>query len=81
MAKPFPLDVVEAAWNRSGGACECTLANHRHFYGRCRNPLIKGNRGREAGSGAWEAHHINPDAPPVLGNCRILCWPCHKATL
>ncbi len=80
MAKPFPEDVIEKAWVRSCGCCECRRPNHGHGDMRCCRALKKENRGRD-GEGAWEAHHLNPDTPPVLGNCRIYCWPCHRPTI
>jgi len=79
MAEPFPDDVVESAWRRSCGCCECTRTTHNHNEKRCCKPLLKQNRGREMPS-AWEAHHINSNAPAVLSNCQILCWICHKST-
>ncbi len=78
MAKPFPESVVEAAWNRSGGRCECTRSSHGHAS-RCRTQLNKGSRGKETAMG-WEAHHINSNGEPVLSNCEILCQDCHKKT-
>jgi hypothetical protein len=76
----FSDDVVEQAWGRAGGKCECTRTTHGH-WGRCNTPLLWAARGRE-GWGAWEAHHIdgNPNND-FLTNCEILCWPCHKKTL
>lgn len=68
MAKPFPKDVVDAAWMRSRGRCE-----------KCSKELSKGSRGKESAMG-WEAHHINSNAEPTLSNCAILCQDCHKAT-
>lgn len=79
MAIPFPNDVVEAAWKRSGGYCECTRTTHDHNARRCSKPLVKQNRGPET-NGAWEAHHINANGPAVLSNCQIMCWKCHKLT-
>lgn len=76
----FPASVVEAAWRRAGGHCECRRSTHGHLYVRCNKQLVWANRGRED-RGAWEAHHINSNGPDTLSNCEILCWqPCHKAT-
>lgn len=78
MAKPFPDDVVEAAWARSGGRCECGRTSHGHGQ-RCKKELYKSSRGLESLMG-WEPHHINSNGEPVLSNCEILCQDCHKAT-
>lgn len=78
MAIPFPDSVVEEAWQRSGGKCECTRTTHGH-HGRCNATLYKSRRGYE-GYGGWEAHHINANGPATLSNCEILCIECHKKT-
>jgi hypothetical protein len=79
MPELFPEIVVEWAWKRSGGCCECKRTAHDHDSVRCCNKLIKQNRGREM-EGAWEAHHINSNGAAILSNCQILCWKCHKST-
>ena len=76
----FPDNVIEAAWKRSGGRCECRRKSHNHSYGRCNKTLSFNNRGR-TGWGCWEAHHINSNGGDVLSNCEILCWDCHSRTL
>ena len=76
----FPDSVVEKAWNRSGGRCECRRKGHGHPYGRCPKTLVKKNRGRE-GRGKWEPHHTSRTGPDTLSNCEILCWDCHSLTL
>ena len=80
MAEPFPEAVVQIAWARSCGCCECERITHGHDNKRCCKQLLKQNRGREM-EGAWETHHINPNAPPSPQNCQILCWNCHKQIL
>ena len=80
----FPLSVVQAAWDRSGGRCECPRVTHNHGVSKCNKQLVVGNRGRE-GVGAWEANHrvrVESGGPDTLTNCEILCWnPCHRSTL
>ena len=78
MAKPFPNSVVEKAWARAGGKCECKRkkCNHKIPHGKS---LRWESRGKETDLG-WEAHHIDSNGEPVLSNCLILCMPCHKAT-
>ena len=80
----FPQSVVDAAWARAGGKCECPRVTHDHGQTRCNKALVKANRGRE-GIGAWEANHrrrVESGGDDTLSNCEILCWnPCHRATL
>ncbi|MBA7545837.1 hypothetical protein ES705_38215 [subsurface metagenome] len=74
----FSESVIDQAWKRSGGACECRRTSHDHGS-ICKKNLIKSNRGRD-GYGCWEAHHINANGGDGLSNCEILCWDCHKKT-
>ena len=57
----FPDYVVEQAWNRAGGRCECPGVSHGHSdpHGK---KLVKANRGRE-GEGSWEATTSGLAAP------------------
>ena len=77
----FQLSVVEAAWARSGGRCECRRRTHRgHPIHRCINFLSKENW-RAQGTGAWEAAHRTPvetGGPEALSNCEVLCMPCYR---
>ena len=75
----FPESVVEEAWQRSGGRCECTRVTHGHSI-PCSSILSKYNRGREGG-GEWEALHRVSGGFDTLSNCHILCWDCHSKTL
>lgn len=84
----FPDSVVREAWRRAGGSlppapsrCECRRVTHAHSIPHG-SQLIWGNRGY-AGRGCWEAHHRVAQASggqPILSNCEILCWDCHKET-
>jgi len=74
----FLDSVVDQAWNRSDGYCECEQRGHGH-PGRCNQALTKESRGQETVYG-WEAHHIAADGPDTLSNCEILCQSCHKST-
>ena len=76
----FSDDVVERAWKRAKGCCECRRITHNNHSGRCDEKLDWLNRGRD-GHGAWEAHHINSNGGDILSNCEILCWACHSQTL
>jgi hypothetical protein len=74
----FPENVVQQAWQRAGGKCECRRTTHGHT-GRCNKQLAWENRGRE-GRGKWEAHHRVRGGDDTLSNCEILCWDCHSKT-
>ena len=76
----FSDEVVEGAWRRVGGYCECRRRTHNHSYVRCNKELVWKNRGR-IGRGAWEARHISATGSDGFSNCEILCWDCHSATL
>lgn len=54
----FSQSVVDEAWKRSGGYCECRRTNHGHSYTRCHKQLVYENRGKTGQRGCWEAHHI-----------------------
>jgi hypothetical protein len=74
MATVFSQSVRDAAYERSGGRCECQRARHRHPAGRC---------GANLAVAGWEAHPIRSDAPgglDTLANCEALCLPCHQNT-
>ncbi len=75
----FPESVIDQAWERSGGVCECWRTSHGHASPHGKQ-LVKGNPGRE-GPGAWEAHHTDSKGLDILSNCEILCWDCHEKTL
>ena len=76
----FSEEVVERAWRRAGGRCECRRKTHGHYYVRCNKQLVWKNRGRE-GRGCWEAHHRSSSGGDGLSNCEILCWDCHIKTI
>lgn len=81
---PFPSSVVQAAWLRAAGHCECPRVTHDHGRTKCNKQLVWNNRGRE-GRGAWEANHrvrVESGGSDTLSNCEILCWnPCHRSTI
>lgn len=79
----FPLSVVLAAWQRSGGRCECERSTHGHGYSRCNKTLNWNARGNDYMWGGWEAHHktaASVGGADTLPNCEILCMDCHKKT-
>ena len=78
----FSNEVIETAWERAGGKCECELKKCGHT-GRCNKELVFDNRGKDGYRGAWEAHHIlsqKSGGSDTLSNCQILCLDCHKNT-
>ena len=78
----FPKTVVDDAWKRSGGKCECTRTSHGHSA-RCGKNLCYENRGKDGAWGAWEAHHrvsVASGGRDILSNCEMLCLDCHKKT-
>ena len=60
----FLQSLVDDAWKRSGGRCECERTTHGHGA-RCNKPLSWGARGRE-GRDAWEAHSLSGQHKPSL---------------
>jgi hypothetical protein len=77
----FPESVVEEAWRRARGKCECRRGKlHHHPHIRCDEHLIWANRGRSL-RGGWEARPISNLDDATLSNCQILCWDCYKLTL
>ncbi len=73
----FPDSVVEQAWNRAGGRCECRKLSHSHGTGKCGNQLAYAIRGKD-GPGRWEAQYKIRTGGDLLSNCEILCWNCFK---
>ena len=79
----FSSAVIAAAWQRSGGRCECCRTTCGHGYYRCNRALNWYARGNDYAADGWEAHHViavEYGGPDTLENCRILCIPCHKKT-
>jgi len=72
----FQDSVVDQAWVRSGGQCECTRTDHGHSE-RCDHELQKDRRGAEP-SYWWEAHKKVARDDETLDNCEILCQDCFK---
>ena len=79
----FSSSVIEAAWQRAGGRCECRRTYCGHSYLRCYKPLDWYARGNDYAPGGWEAHHktaVASGGDDTLSNCEILCISCHKNT-
>lgn len=74
----FQDDVVQKAWQRSGGKCECQNRSHDHGFNQCDELLEWVNRG-QPGVGSWETRHKlapDEDGEDTLENCQVLCWDC-----
>lgn len=76
VAIAFAPVVIEAAWERSGGMCECARTSCGHSS-RCNKSLVRSSQGKDSPRG-WEAHHVRSTGPAVLSNCQILCRSCHQ---
>lgn len=81
MPEQFPESIIEQAWVRSGGKCECDEAGHGHT-GRHNRTVLKSSHGDRNSEYGWEAHSVTGSHLDFLPDCKIYCWnPCHKATL
>ncbi|MBI2853175.1 MAG: hypothetical protein HYX84_08820 [Chloroflexi bacterium] len=76
----FSDEVIQRAWERAGGQCECQRRTHRHFYNPCGKQLVWAMRGRD-GRGGWEADKIAFTGEDTLRNCEVLCWDCHDSIM
>jgi hypothetical protein len=76
----FSDNVIEQAWKRASGKCECKRWAHIHHPVRCGKELVFDSRGKE-GQGRWEAHRVSPKYGDILYNCEILCADCYKQAL
>lgn len=72
MGVPFPKSVVQRAFRRIGGLCEC-IENHK----KCANKLVW-NRRSFKGPGGWEVKPVDYNGLPSLENCQIFCTRCFK---
>jgi len=76
--RAFEESVVDQAWARSGGRCECTHSDRGHSE-RCGRELLRDRRGAGP-SYRWEAHKKVAGGNDALSNCEILCHECSKQT-
>jgi len=77
MADQFSETLVERAFQRSGGRCECEKVAHGHS-GRCSKILQKVYRGDSTSAYGWEAHSKSGQYLDMVSDIEILCWdPCH----
>lgn len=77
----FSNEIVEAAWARAKGACECLYADHGH-HNRCGKTLLKAYRGDKFSFFGWEAHSKSGRYLNDISDCEIVCWdPCYLTLL
>ncbi len=75
-------DIVENAWTRAQGRCECAERSHHH-PSRCGKPLDWAQRGKATHAAAWEALQNGPKTLggwEAVNQTRILCWACYATT-
>ena len=88
MAGEYSDDIVEKAWRRSRGHCECKRATHGHIS-ICSRFLLKGHRGDRNSIFGWDTYSVSGEHLDDVSDCEILClrkgtWlgkvtpPCHK---
>ncbi|AII61211.1 hypothetical protein DMTZ50_1304 [Dehalococcoides mccartyi] len=70
-------NVVEQAWQRCGGKCECKDQSHAHTYIRCNRKLIYENKDKPRIDG-WKVVYLTGVAADTAENIRIYCHSCFK---
>ena len=75
----FSDAIIEQAWLRSDGKCECERATHKN-WGKCNTLVIKSSRGDGHKILGWETHSKSGLYLNSPSDCEIFCWNCHKAT-
>lgn len=73
----FSEEVIEFAWIRANGRCECTLSSHNHFAIRCNNKVVLEKRNHWV-TGGWVANIKIQNAGNTSSNCEILCFECYE---
>jgi hypothetical protein len=72
----FPEPLIQAAWRRSGGQCECTSDGHGHGK-RCGTRLLSTLQAAEGGAGRTASRRASWGTD-VLANCEIRCTRCQR---
>jgi hypothetical protein len=75
--QPSLQSIIEKAWSRAGGRCECTSNYHWHI-GRCNGIIIKSFRGEKDNTYGWEAYNKNGSCTEP-SDCEINCIKCYSA--
>lgn len=73
----FADSVIEEAWERAGGRCECKSSTHGHM-GQCIEIISKEDRGDASKQSSWEIRRINESEGYALSNCEIVCRNCYE---
>ena len=77
----FSEDIIEQAWARARGICECEHEGHGHL-GQCGKTLLKSFRGDKFSYFGWEANSKSGHHKDELTDCEIMCIdPCFEAIL
>ena len=86
-ARAFPLTagcqmafseaIVSAAWERSGGRCECRNVRHGHGE-RCPHSLLWSLRGSDSTGGGWFVVRRTTWGTDILPNVELLCAECQR---
>ncbi len=72
----FPSAIIQGAWRRTGGKCECSFSVHGHGP-KC-NKVLQWHLQNSSAEGGWFAVEKSPGAPPNLNNCIIMCNECKR---
>jgi len=69
----FSQATIDAAYQRAGGRCECTMSSCTHHADRirCNASLANG----------WHAHHrrlVSEGGGDNFSNCLLMCTSCHE---
>jgi len=73
---PFSGETIQAAWQRSGGRCECERVGHGH-EGRCGRELVWDLQGADS-DGGWRPRRKATWGNDALANCEIRCASCQR---
>ena len=71
----FSRQMIDRAWKRSEGFCECDHGSHIH-EGRCNRVLFKFLRGKMDSDWGWEVHS-KTGRYNRLSDSEILCSRCY----
>ena len=73
MSDQFSESLIERAWQKSGGECECEKELHGQF-GRCNKMLLKSYYCDQSSAYGWETHSISGKYLDTVSDIEILCW-------
>jgi hypothetical protein len=68
--------IIQQAWTRSAGRCECVRGDHNHGS-RCNRALVWERRTGESKPGSWVADSKSGAFRPGAEDCTIVCWQCY----